>query len=107
MEWDDPSRGKHDGSHDGVQYFTCRYRQPGSGTSRSASVVVTGGGGAPVYSTVMMEMSSQTPSGRLLRPTSEGLLRRGLRDGGAAAVPDERPPPGRQHHRVENQGAQV
>lgn len=55
----------------------------------------------------MMEMSSQTPSGRLLRPTSEGLLRRGLRDGGAAAVPDERPPPGRQHHRVENQGAQV
>lgn len=25
VEWDHPSRGKHDGSHDGVQYFTCRY----------------------------------------------------------------------------------
>ncbi|TWW59166.1 E Tubulin-folding cofactor [Takifugu flavidus] len=24
VEWDHPSRGKHDGSHDGVQYFTCR-----------------------------------------------------------------------------------
>lgn len=59
------------------------------------------------FTPLMMEMSSQTPSGRLLRPTSEGLLRRGLRDGGAAAVPDERPPPGRRHHRVENQGAQV
>ena len=23
VEWDDPSRGKHDGTHDGVQYFTC------------------------------------------------------------------------------------
>lgn len=23
VEWDDPSRGKHDGSHKGVRYFTC------------------------------------------------------------------------------------
>ena len=23
MEWDDPTRGKHDGSHAGVRYFTC------------------------------------------------------------------------------------
>lgn len=28
IEWDQPSRGKHDGSHDGVQYFTCRYVIP-------------------------------------------------------------------------------
>lgn len=28
VEWDHPSRGKHDGSHDGVQYFTCRYGHP-------------------------------------------------------------------------------
>ncbi|XP_058496774.1 tubulin-specific chaperone E [Solea solea] len=25
VEWDDPSRGKHDGSHGGVHYFTCRH----------------------------------------------------------------------------------
>ena len=25
VEWDDPSRGKHDGSHSGVRYFECRY----------------------------------------------------------------------------------
>lgn len=24
VEWDDPSRGKHNGSKDGKQYFTCR-----------------------------------------------------------------------------------
>ncbi|KAI1390269.1 RNI-like protein [Hypoxylon trugodes] len=24
VEWDDPSRGKHDGSHKGVRYFACR-----------------------------------------------------------------------------------
>lgn len=24
VEWDDPNRGKHDGSHDGVRYFECR-----------------------------------------------------------------------------------
>lgn len=26
VEWDDPSRGKHDGSHKGLRYFTCRSR---------------------------------------------------------------------------------
>ena len=25
VEWDDPSRGKHSGSHDGIQYFITRY----------------------------------------------------------------------------------
>ncbi|XP_065830624.1 tubulin-specific chaperone E-like isoform X2 [Oscarella lobularis] len=25
IEWDDPSRGKHDGTHEGVKYFNCRY----------------------------------------------------------------------------------
>lgn len=25
VEWDDPSRGKHDGSHNGVSYFQTRY----------------------------------------------------------------------------------
>ena len=25
VEWDDPSRGKHNGEKDGVQYFQCRY----------------------------------------------------------------------------------
>lgn len=24
VEWDDPSRGKHDGMHEGVRYFECR-----------------------------------------------------------------------------------
>ena len=26
VEWDDASRGKHDGTHDGTSYFTCRSR---------------------------------------------------------------------------------
>ncbi|XP_073345711.1 tubulin-specific chaperone E [Pagrus major] len=30
VEWDHPERGKHDGSHDGVQYFTCRHPKGGS-----------------------------------------------------------------------------
>ncbi|KAI5250399.1 hypothetical protein E4T43_00340 [Aureobasidium subglaciale] len=32
VEWDDPTRGKHCGSHDGVEYFKCRssYPTPGS-----------------------------------------------------------------------------
>ncbi|XP_045898660.1 tubulin-specific chaperone E-like [Micropterus dolomieu] len=30
VEWDNPERGKHDGSHDGVQYFTCRHPKGGS-----------------------------------------------------------------------------
>lgn len=25
VEWDDATRGKHDGSHKGVRYFTCRF----------------------------------------------------------------------------------
>lgn len=25
VEWDDPSRGKHDGAHKGVRYFTCKH----------------------------------------------------------------------------------
>jgi tubulin-specific chaperone E len=25
VEWDDPSRGKHSGTHNGVQYFSTRY----------------------------------------------------------------------------------
>ncbi|CAJ1052783.1 tubulin-specific chaperone E isoform X1 [Xyrichtys novacula] len=30
VEWDNPERGKHDGSHNGVQYFTCRHAKGGS-----------------------------------------------------------------------------
>nr|AAI07630.1 Zgc:123075 [Danio rerio] len=30
VEWDHPERGKHDGSHDGVRYFTCRHPTGGS-----------------------------------------------------------------------------
>ncbi|KAH9888249.1 Thioesterase/thiol ester dehydrase-isomerase [Xylariomycetidae sp. FL2044] len=28
VEWDDPARGKHDGSHKGVRYFTCQSKSP-------------------------------------------------------------------------------
>ncbi|KAL1006143.1 hypothetical protein UPYG_G00068350 [Umbra pygmaea] len=30
VEWDNPMRGKHDGSHEGVHYFTCRHPNGGS-----------------------------------------------------------------------------
>ncbi|KAF8798138.1 RNI-like protein [Phlegmacium glaucopus] len=30
VEWDDPERGKHDGSKDGKQYFTCQLKNAGS-----------------------------------------------------------------------------
>ncbi|XP_072239667.1 tubulin-specific chaperone E [Leuresthes tenuis] len=30
VEWDNPERGKHDGSHEGVRYFTCRHPKGGS-----------------------------------------------------------------------------
>lgn len=28
VEWDDPTRGKHDGSHGGVRYFECMAISP-------------------------------------------------------------------------------
>ncbi|EJU00772.1 hypothetical protein DACRYDRAFT_54053 [Dacryopinax primogenitus] len=45
VEWDDPSRGKHDGLHKGVQYFTCRvegagsFIRPGSGIHYGESFI--------------------------------------------------------------------
>ncbi|XP_054460058.1 tubulin-specific chaperone E [Anoplopoma fimbria] len=30
VEWDNPERGKHNGTHGGVQYFTCRHPKGGS-----------------------------------------------------------------------------
>ncbi|NXY84395.1 TBCE protein, partial [Alcedo cyanopectus] len=30
VEWDDPQRGKHDGSYEGTQYFKCRHPRGGS-----------------------------------------------------------------------------
>ncbi|XP_036392728.1 tubulin-specific chaperone E [Megalops cyprinoides] len=30
VEWDNPERGKHDGNHEGVYYFTCRHPTGGS-----------------------------------------------------------------------------
>ncbi|XP_029951099.1 tubulin-specific chaperone E [Salarias fasciatus] len=30
VEWDDPQRGRHDGSHEGVRYFSCRHPRGGS-----------------------------------------------------------------------------
>ncbi|OJD38576.1 tubulin-specific chaperone e [Diplodia corticola] len=32
VEWDDPTRGKHDGSHAGVRYFECRRKHPTAGS---------------------------------------------------------------------------
>lgn len=40
MEWDNPERGKHDGLHEGVQYFTCS--SPGAGSFVRASKVSFG-----------------------------------------------------------------
>ncbi|KAK8252033.1 hypothetical protein IWZ00DRAFT_260943 [Phyllosticta capitalensis] len=32
VEWDDPTRGKHDGSHNGVRYFECARKHPTAGS---------------------------------------------------------------------------
>ncbi|KAK7615425.1 hypothetical protein BKA81DRAFT_409110 [Phyllosticta paracitricarpa] len=32
VEWDDPTRGKHDGSHNGVRYFKCARNHPTAGS---------------------------------------------------------------------------
>ncbi|KAL0059989.1 hypothetical protein AAF712_013225 [Marasmius tenuissimus] len=38
VEWDDPSRGKHDGVKDGKRYFSCRFPNAGSFIRPSANV---------------------------------------------------------------------
>ena len=35
MEWDDASRGKHSGDHQGLHYFTCRLEQTFSNATDS------------------------------------------------------------------------
>ncbi|KAK6006508.1 hypothetical protein QM012_006918 [Aureobasidium pullulans] len=32
VEWDDPTRGKHSGTHDGIEYFKCRTSHPTAGS---------------------------------------------------------------------------
>ncbi|KAF7589672.1 hypothetical protein BBP40_003964 [Aspergillus hancockii] len=32
VEWDDPTRGKHSGEHQGVRYFTCKSKHPTAGS---------------------------------------------------------------------------
>ncbi|KAI5207473.1 hypothetical protein E4T39_01867 [Aureobasidium subglaciale] len=39
VEWDDPTRGKHSGTHDGVEYFKCRSSHPTSGSFLRPSAV--------------------------------------------------------------------
>ncbi|RDB21426.1 Tubulin-specific chaperone E [Hypsizygus marmoreus] len=38
VEWDDPRRGRHDGTKDGKRYFTCRIRNSGSFVRPSAHI---------------------------------------------------------------------
>ncbi|KAL0577802.1 hypothetical protein V5O48_004169 [Marasmius crinis-equi] len=39
IEWDDPSRGKHDGVKDGKRYFDCRFPNAGSFIRQSVNVL--------------------------------------------------------------------
>ncbi|KAI5209781.1 hypothetical protein AUEXF2481DRAFT_5945 [Aureobasidium subglaciale EXF-2481] len=39
VEWDDPTRGKHSGSHDGIEYFKCRSSHPTPGSFLRPSAV--------------------------------------------------------------------
>lgn len=41
VEWDDPHRGKHDGSFDGIRYFQCQY-EPASASFLNANKVHRG-----------------------------------------------------------------
>ncbi len=75
VEWDDPERGKHDGSHEGVRYFTCRCS---SATKQLQSVIE--------ILTKLVCVLHQTPDGRLVRSAQEGQFRWGLRDGSEAAL---------------------
>ncbi|CAK7227507.1 hypothetical protein SEUCBS140593_006601 [Sporothrix eucalyptigena] len=43
VEWDDHTRGKHDGVHKGVRYFSCRPR------TRAPAVVLVGGAPHPAF----------------------------------------------------------
>ncbi|KAI9025100.1 hypothetical protein CLU79DRAFT_746264 [Phycomyces nitens] len=42
VEWDDPSRGKHDGSHGGIRYFECSSPTAGSFVRYHPEKVITG-----------------------------------------------------------------
>ena len=40
VEWDDPSRGKHDGHHKGVRYFSCTHIRQSLAFIRSKSLII-------------------------------------------------------------------
>ncbi|KAI8636733.1 CAP Gly-rich domain-containing protein [Parasitella parasitica] len=42
VEWDDPNRGKHNGTHQGTEYFSCRYPASGSFIRFHSEKVMTG-----------------------------------------------------------------
>ncbi|KAI9472262.1 MAG: hypothetical protein EXX96DRAFT_642823 [Benjaminiella poitrasii] len=42
IEWDDPLRGKHDGTHEQVKYFSCRYPTSGSFVRYHPQKILTG-----------------------------------------------------------------
>ena len=41
VEWDDPTRGKHDGSYGGERYFECARSSAETSASCASSIVVT------------------------------------------------------------------
>lgn len=69
VEWDDPSRGKHDGQHKGVRYFSCTVPSPWLASSVIAFGNTQGANAAQAKRNPRPRHPSSGPRARQMRPS--------------------------------------
>ncbi|KAF7295520.1 CAP-Gly domain-containing protein [Mycena indigotica] len=73
IEWDDPTRGKHDGVKDGKRYFTCRIPNSGSFIRPTSKEIIYGSSFLPALHAKYVEQL-QGPQESVLLGSSNGAI---------------------------------